>query len=58
MTGRRVYPTNLSDAEWVVLAPLVPLPKPGGRPPKHPRRENISAPAYWMRGRLRLAAAA
>lgn len=36
---RRAYPTDLSDAERAVLAPLVPPPKPGGRPPKHPRRE-------------------
>lgn len=50
MTRRRcAYPTDLSDAEWAVLAPLVPPPKPGGRPPKHPRREIINALAYWVR---------
>ncbi|RSO04539.1 IS5 family transposase [Streptomyces sp. WAC 06783] len=49
MAGRRAYPTDLSDAEWVVLEPLVPLPKPGGRPPKHSRRELIDALAYWVR---------
>lgn len=26
------YPTDLSDHEWVILAPLLPSPKPGGRP--------------------------
>ncbi|MEU7599400.1 IS5/IS1182 family transposase, partial [Streptomyces sp. NPDC039022] len=42
MTGRRAYPMDRSDAEWAVLAPLVPPPKPGGRPLKHPRREIIN----------------
>ncbi|WP_419248630.1 transposase [Streptomyces melanogenes] len=49
MVDRRVYPTDLSDAEWVVLAQLVPPPRPGGRPPEHPRRELIDALAYWLR---------
>lgn len=46
---RRAYLTDLSDFEWAVLAPLVPPPKPGGRPSKYPRREMIDALAYWMR---------
>ncbi|WP_369263513.1 IS5 family transposase [Streptomyces sp. R35] len=50
MTGSRLaYPTDLSQVEWAVLAPLVPPPKPGGRPPKHPRREIIDGLAYWIR---------
>ncbi|MFJ8389417.1 IS5 family transposase [Streptomyces sp. NPDC094438] len=40
---------HLSDVEWAVLAPLVPPPKPGGRPPEHTRRELIDALAYWVR---------
>lgn len=48
-TTRRPYPTDPSDAEWAVLAPLVPPPKPGGRPPKHSRRELFDALAYWLR---------
>ncbi|WP_371524879.1 transposase [Streptomyces sp. NBC_01283] len=43
------YPTDLSDAEWEALAPLVPPPKRSGRPPKHPRREISDAFAYWLR---------
>ena len=27
-----VYPRDLKDAEWAVLAPLIPAAKPGGRP--------------------------
>jgi putative transposase len=53
------YPTDLTDAEWQLLAPLIPAAKPGGRPPIHDRRELVNAMAYWLgAGRLRLAAAA
>ena len=54
---RRRYPTDLTDAEWQLLAPLVPAAKPGGRPPIHNRRELVNAMAYWLRARLCLAAA-
>jgi transposase len=37
------YPTDLTDAEWTILAPLVPAPLPGGRPPRHARREIVNA---------------
>lgn len=40
---RRASPTDLSDAQWALLEPLIPPPKPGGRPPKHPRRELVNA---------------
>jgi putative transposase len=46
---RRRYPTDLTDAEWQLLAPLIPTPKPGGRPPIHDRRELVNAMAYWVR---------
>jgi putative transposase len=46
---RRRYPTDLTDAEWQVLAPLIPATKPGGRPPLHDRRELVNAMAYWVR---------
>ncbi|WP_443065508.1 transposase [Streptomyces sp. NBC_00557] len=50
MCGLRTrYPTDLSDPEWEVLRPLVPVVKPGGRPAKHARREIINALAYWPR---------
>ena len=41
--ARRAYPTDLTDAQWAVLEPLVPPPRPGGRPPKHPRRDLVDA---------------
>lgn len=49
MPGRPPYPTDLSDTEWELLAPVIPAPKPGGRPVLHERREIINALAYWMR---------
>jgi putative transposase len=46
---RRAYATDLTDAEWQLLAPFIPTPKPGGRPPLHDRRELVNAMAYWLR---------
>jgi hypothetical protein len=31
-TPMEVYPSDLSDAEWAILEPLIPPEKPGGRP--------------------------
>ena len=47
---RRASPTDLTDAQWAILEPHVPPPKPGGRPPKHPRRELVDAMLYVLRG--------
>jgi transposase len=49
MAGRRRYPTDLSDAEWELVEPLIPAVKPGGRPALHQRREIAGALAYWLR---------
>ena len=46
---RRAYRTDLSDAEWAVLEPLVPAALPGGRPCAHPRREIVDAILYVLR---------
>ena len=46
---RHPYPTDLSDAEWELVEPLVPPVKPGGRPVLHQRREIVNALAYWLR---------
>jgi len=45
----RRYPSDMTDAEWAVLAPLVPAGRPGprgGRPPEHSRRDIIDAIRY------------
>lgn len=44
------YPSDLTDAEWTILAPLVPGAKPGGRPRKHDTRELLDAIFYLVRG--------
>jgi len=46
---RQPYPTDLSDAEWALLEPLVPAVLPGGRPPRHDRREIVDAILYVLR---------
>ena len=46
---RPCYPTDLSDAEWAILAPLIPAPLPGGRPPRHARREIVNGILYVLR---------
>jgi transposase len=46
---RPAYPHDLSDAEWAILEPLVPAPRPGGRPAKHERREVVNAILYVLR---------
>ena len=47
---RRAYPTDLTDAQWAILEPHIPPPKPGGRPATHPRREIVNAMLYVLRG--------
>lgn len=47
MTER--YETDLTDAEWEVLRPHIPRPKPGGRPAKYPRRRVVDAIRYVLR---------
>lgn len=49
MVQRARYPTDLTDREWQLIAPLIPEPKPGGRPAEHERREIVNAIAYWVR---------
>ena len=47
--SRIPYPTDLTDAQWKLIEPYVPRPKPGGRPPKYPRREVVNAILYQTR---------
>jgi transposase len=50
MPARRRYPTDLTDAQWAILEPLVPAVRPGGRPATHARREIVDAMLYVLRG--------
>lgn len=49
--SRRRYPTDLSDAQWERLRPLlVRDPSKGGRPRTYPLREIINGLQYVLRG--------
>ena len=48
--ARRAYPSDLSDREWAILAPLLPAAKSGGRPRSVDLREIVNAISYWLRG--------
>lgn len=47
--ARRSYSTDLTDAEWQILEPLLPAEKPGGRHRLYPIREIINALRYFLR---------
>ena len=49
MTPRQRYPTDLTDAQWARLAPLIPRAKPGGRPRSADPRAVIDAIRYVVR---------
>jgi putative transposase len=46
---RRPYPSDMSDAQWAYLEPLLPAVRPGGRPRAHPLREIVDALRYVLR---------
>ena len=43
---RRDYPSDLTDAEWKILQPLIPPAKEGGRPRTTEMREVLNAIFY------------
>ena len=47
--SRQRYPSDLKDEEWQLLEPLLPAPKPTGRPIKHSRREVVNGIRYVLR---------
>ncbi|GAA1961793.1 hypothetical protein GCM10009838_18080 [Catenulispora subtropica] len=48
----RAYPSDTTDAEWALIAPLLPPPAAttarGGRPESHPRRAIVDAIRYLV----------
>ena len=46
--GGRRYPSDLTDAEWALLEPLIPPAKPGGRPRDVNLREVLNAILYVL----------
>ena len=49
MTERHRYPSDLTDAQWAILEPLLPARKAIGRPPRVARREVLNAILYVLR---------
>lgn len=47
--GRGQYSTNLSDRQWLLIAPLIPPAKPGGRPRTTDMREVVNACLYIVK---------
>ena len=43
------YATDLTDAEWVILEPLVPKARKGGRPEEYAKREIVNGIRYLTR---------
>ena len=43
---RKAYSTDLTDAQWQLIEPLVPAAKAGGRPARYERREIVNALFY------------
>lgn len=45
---RKPYPTDLSDAQWEILAPLIPGPSPDSARPPIARREIVNGIEYVL----------
>jgi len=46
---RKPYPSDVTDAEWAIIEPLIPKVKPGGRPEVHPKQEIVNGVFYVLR---------
>lgn len=49
MEASQKYPSDLTDAEWAVLAPLLPPEPKRGRRRKYSHREMFNAMLYFVR---------
>ena len=47
--ARKPYPSDLTDAQWAILEPLIPPAKPGGRPREVDMRAIINGSLYILR---------
>jgi transposase len=50
--SRQAYPSDLTAREWILLKPLIPPPKPGGRPAEIDRSEILNAIFYVLRNSI------
>lgn len=49
MSNQKLYPSDLSDAEWEWLSPLIPPPKTGGHPRTTDMRQVCNAIYYHLK---------
>lgn len=49
MLRRHAYPSDLTDAQWSAIAPMIPDAAPGGRPRRADKREIVEAILYGLR---------
>jgi putative transposase len=49
LPSRRGYLTDLTDAHWAAIAPMIPDARPTGRPRKADKREIVDAISYVLR---------
>ena len=47
--ARTPYPTDLTDHQWWLIEPMMPRPRPGGRPRSVDLREVLNAMLYLVR---------
>lgn len=47
--SRDPYPTDLTDAQWALIEPLIPAAKPGGPPRTVDMREVVNAVFYILK---------
>ena len=47
---RKLYPSDLTDKQWAILAPLIPVAKTGGRPCQVNLREVLNGIFYILCG--------
>ena len=47
---RRAYPSDLTDAEWLLIAPLLPATRPRGQERLHSYRDILDGMLYILRG--------
>ena len=52
--ARAAYPSDLTDAQWAVIAPLIPAAEPGGRQRSVDMHEIFNGILYVLRSRLQL----
>jgi len=49
---RKSYPSDINDIEWLILEPLIPPEKPGGRHREVNIRQIVNAIFYIVRGAI------